>query len=161
MIKRLFFIVIAILTAFLCIYSSTGISRAELQWEQKKVWAFQADPGVVKLVLHVRPDGVQLSTLDILYERGAQPSVSDEAKFLSTALQQFGEIGVDQHSLAAISMRGIAEPDVRRRIAVAALHSRAWHSRGKIIGGAERVVQDLMNSTAHMMRSTRRSHNMI
>jgi hypothetical protein len=55
-------------------------------------------------------------------------------------------IGIDPRSIRAITMRGFAEPDVKSRMASAALRSSAWRSRTKVVGGAEKVVQDLLNS---------------
>jgi hypothetical protein len=55
-------------------------------------------------------------------------------------------LGIDPHNLSFIMLRGFAEPEVERRLALAALRSKDWQSFTTVSGGAERVVEDLLNS---------------
>jgi hypothetical protein len=98
----------------------------------------------VVIQLHGPPDA---ASLEIVHEDQAHPSLSEEAGFLRNVLRQLPSSGVDPGKLRGIQMRGFAEPDVARSIAIASLRSKEWQSFTTITGGAERVVEDLLNST--------------
>lgn len=116
------------------------------QSEGKKSWEFKAQRGTVRIDLLTDVSRPQAPSLTISYGDSPQPSLSEEAGFIRQVLEQLSALGVDPGKLGAVHMRGFAEPEVRQRLATAALHSRAWRSRATSVGGAERVVEDLMNS---------------
>ena len=130
--------------AFIGIVSIVGMHAKTQRAELKKNWEFTTQPGIVRIVLMVDSSSPNVSMLDILYERGAHPSVSEEARFLREVLHELPDLGVDQQSLRAISMRGFAEPEVTKNLVIAALNSKEWYSSLK--GGSGRVVEDLLNS---------------
>jgi hypothetical protein len=119
---------------------------ADWQSQVKKTWEFNLPGGEVKIALLNNPSLPKVSSLEILYDGEAHPSVAEEVGFIREVLHQLPAIGVDPHNLRSISMRGFAEPEVTQRVAIAALHSKAWQSFTTVKGGAERVVQDLLNS---------------
>jgi hypothetical protein len=88
----------------------------------------------------------EVPSLELLYGNGSLPSLAEEVGFIREVLHQLPGLGVDPHGLSIISMRGFAEPGVLQRVALAALHSKAWRSRVTVSGGAERIVEDLLNS---------------
>ncbi|HEV3481169.1 MAG TPA: RHS repeat-associated core domain-containing protein [Candidatus Acidoferrales bacterium] len=130
---------------------SMGLAAAKLQLEPlrpTRTWEFRVERGTVRINLLVQSyaSRTNVPSLEILYENGAHPSLSNEARFLQKVLNDLPPLGVDPRNVTAISMRGFAEPEVRQRVAMAALHSKAWQSRATSVGGAERVVENLMNS---------------
>jgi hypothetical protein len=135
------------------IVALSGISpvqplTANLQLQPKKTWEFNAHMGTVTIELFVNPypGHPDIPSLDITYSDDAQPSLGEEVGFLRAVLQQLPGLGVDPSSLSVISMNGFAEPEVRQRIARAALRSKEWRSPVTVLGGAERVVADLLSS---------------
>ena len=119
-----------------------------LQSQPKKTWEFKAQRGTVTIELFVNsyPGHPAIPSLDMIYSDDSEPSLGEEAVFIREVLHQLPGLGVDPRSLSVVSMRGFAEPEVVQRVAVAALHSKAWRSRVTVSGGAERVVEDLLNS---------------
>ena len=128
------------------VVSRVSVSASDWQSNVKKTWEFKLPQGQVKVALLIDPAFPKISSLEILYEDGARPSVDAEGGFIRDVVQQLPSLGVDIGSLHAISMRGFAEPEVVQNVAVAALHSKDWTSRALVPGGAERVVEDLLNS---------------
>src|SRR5580704_416708 len=114
--------------------------------QERNTWEFKSAPGEVKVMLFVDSSPRQTSSLEILFKNGARPSLAEETGFLHDVVHQLPGLGIDPHTLSAVTMRGFAEPEVAKNLALAALHSEAWHSRSTVIGGAERVVEDLLNS---------------
>jgi hypothetical protein len=119
---------------------------ARSQSQERHTWEFKSAPGEVKVLLFVDASARPVSSLEILFENGARPSLADETGFLHEVIRQLPALGVDPHTLRAITMRGFAEPEVAKKLALAALRADAWQSRSTVIGGAERVVEDLLNS---------------
>lgn len=119
---------------------------ADSQSQIKNEWAFKTQPGQVKIALLEDPSRPEVASLQIEYEGDAHPSLTDEVGFLREVLRALPPLGVDPRNVAAISMRGFAEPEVRKRVAIAALHSKEWKSYTTLRGGAERVVKDLLIS---------------
>jgi hypothetical protein len=112
----------------------------------RKTWEFKTQHGLVKIGLLLDPSRPNAPSLEILYEGEAHPSVAEEVGFVRKVLRELPGLGVDPHTLRSTCMRGFAEPEVTRAVATAALHSTAWDRRTTITGGAERVVEDLLNS---------------
>lgn len=116
------------------------------QRPEKTTWQFPSASGGVTIVLrHISGTGSTLN-LDIMYEGKAQPSVAEEAQFVSEVLHDLSHAGADPQRISRITFNGFVEPEVRSRLAFAALHSKAWHLRTQTSGGGERVVEDLLNT---------------
>jgi hypothetical protein len=140
-------IAIAILGTFLLLLLLPLFAQ---DWQSlvKKMWQFKAKRGVVKIALLVVAEHPKVSELDILYENEAQPSLAEEVAFIREVLHELPALGVDPRSLSSINMRGFAEPEVTRRVAIAALHSAKWHSFVTTgTGSAEAILQHLLDST--------------
>jgi hypothetical protein len=140
--------IIVAIVATLVGVSSLRPQATNLQLQPKKTWEFKAQQGIITVDLFVNsyPGHPEVPSLDMLYSNDARPSLAEEVGFVREVLHQLPGLGVDPHSISVISMRGFAEPEVKERLAIAALHSKAWQSQTTVIGGAERVVQDLLNS---------------
>jgi hypothetical protein len=140
--------IIAAIVATLIVVWSVQLLAANLQSQPKKTWEFRAQRGIVKIELFVNsyPGHPDIPSLDLIYSDDSQPSLGEEVGFIREVLHQLPGLGVDPHSLSVISMPGFAEPEVRQRVALAALHSKEWRSRVTALGGAERVVADFLNS---------------
>jgi hypothetical protein len=144
----------ALMTRFLMVILGTfiGVSSGTLfatdwQTQAKRTWEFKAQQGVVKISLFADSSSPKSSSLEILYDDEAHPSLMEEVGFVREVLHQLPTLGVDPGSVHSICMRGFAEPEVAQRVAIAALHSRAWGTFTTTAGGAERVVEDMLNAT--------------
>ena len=100
----------------------------------------------MELYVNSYPGHPDTPSLDMIYSDDVQPSLGEEAGFIREVLHQLPGLGVDPHRLSVISMRGFAEPEVVHRVGMAALHSKEWRSLVTVVGGAERVVADLLKS---------------
>jgi hypothetical protein len=138
-------ILLGILIVFFSIPPAWLVSQ-DRQAHIRNTWAFKARHGTVRVQILVEPSTPNVSTLGILYDNGADPSLAEEVSFLREVLHQLPALGIDPHSVGSITVRGFGEPDVRERLALAALHSKEWQSRATVNGGAERAVEDLLNS---------------
>jgi hypothetical protein len=140
-------ITVAVIAA-LSVISAVQILAATLQSQPKKIWEFDAHRGTVTIELFVNsyPGHPDIPSLDMIYSDDAHPSLGEEVGFLRDVLHQLSGLGVDPRNLSVISMNGFAEPEVRQGIARAALHSKEWRSPVTVVGGAERVVVDLLGS---------------
>ena len=139
--KRLLTVVLITLMGISC----AQFLAADWQSDGRNTWVFKTQYGEVKIVLLKGPSSPNVWSLEILYEGDAHPSVAEEVNFLREVLHELPTHGIDSQNLRALSMRGFAEPEVRERVAIAALHSKAWRSYTKVVGGAETVVKDLLN----------------
>jgi hypothetical protein len=113
----------------------------------KKTWEFKAETGTVEIVLLAFPKYPNVTSLEIIYKDGASPSIAEEVGFIREVVRQLPSLGYHVNTLSNISMRGFREPEVRERVAIAALHSKEWQSFTKVVGGAEQLVENLLNST--------------
>jgi hypothetical protein len=148
-------IMVAIVAAFIGV-SAVELLAANLQSQPKKTGEFKATQGTVTIGLSViiglglfvnsYSGHPEVPSLELLYGNGSLPSLAEEVGFIREVLHQLPGLGVDPHGLSIISMRGFAEPGVLQRAALVALHSKAWRSRVTVSRGAERVVEDLLNS---------------
>lgn len=141
---------IVFLTAILCSFigmSLGALFATDWQTQAKKTWEFKAQQGVVKIALLADSSSPKSSSLEILYDGEAHPSLKEEVGFVREVLHQLPPLGVDPGSVHSICMRGFAEPEVAQHVAIAALHSRAWGTFTTTAGGAERVVEDMLNAT--------------
>jgi hypothetical protein len=136
----------AILSAFIGMLLAT-LFATDWQTRAKKTWEFKAQQGVVKIALLADSSSPKSSSLEILYEDGAHPSLTEEVGYVREVLHQLPALALDPGSVHSICMRGFAEPEVAERVAIAALHSRAWGTFTTTAGGAERVVEDMLNAT--------------
>jgi hypothetical protein len=141
-------IIVAIMATSLIGVSSVRLLARNLQSKPNKTWEFKALQGTVTMELFVNsyPGHPEVPSLDILYSDGAPPSLVEEVGFIREVLHQLPGLGVDPRSLTSISMPGFAEPEVQQRVAIAALHSKAWRSPSTTVGGAERILEDLLHS---------------
>src|SRR5229473_504762 len=126
-------ILIGILAIFIGV-SSAHLFAKSSQLQAKKTWEFKPQQGIVKIGLLVDSSFPQAPSLEILYENDAHPALAEERDFIREVLHQLPGLGVDPRNVRSISMRGFAEPDVMERIAIAALHSKAWQSRAEVVG---------------------------
>jgi hypothetical protein len=113
----------------------------------KKTWEFKAETGTVEIVLLAFPEYPNVTSLEIVYKEDTSPSIAEEVGFIREVVRQLPSLGYHVNTLSNISIRGFREPEVRERVAIAALHSKEWQSSTKVVGGAERVVETLLNST--------------
>jgi len=130
---------LGILTTALCVTLSAG----DWQSNVKKKWQFALQQGTVNMALLIDPALPNVSSVSLWYEGGAHPSIAEEAGFIHQILRQLPGLGINPHSLSAITMRGCAEPEVQQGLAIAALHSQAWRLKKK---SPEGLMQDLLNS---------------
>lgn len=124
-------------------WAATG---SDWQSSVAHTWAFKAQQGEVKISLIVAPPTTQAPSLELDYTEGAHPSVAEEVGFLSQVLRELPAHGVDPRHLCCLSVSGWAEPEVKEQMAKAALHSETWRSRNTVVGGGERVAEDLLRS---------------
>ncbi len=139
-------VIVAILPGMFAI----GHSTADAQSQYRKTWEFNVQDGTVAIGL-VTPTDFQSRplppTLDISYRGEPHPSLAEEVGFLREVLHDLPAIGKDPHTISAIYLPGPAEPEVKRRLAVAALHSDEWHNLiTKGSGNAELILEHLLNS---------------
>jgi hypothetical protein len=125
----------------LSILMLSSLAAAHSQTPVRKSWNFKTEGGAVRIDLLSN----QWNVLELNYDGDPHPSVAQEAGFLHEVLKEMSATGVDPHHLSSLCMRGFVEPEVQRSLAIAALHSPDWRNFTKIPGGAERVVEDLLN----------------
>ena|SRR2546425_796280 len=124
--------------------------NAGAQVHYKKIWEFKVQDGTLHVALVIPKEFESTPSppvLEISYEGEPHPSLAEEAGFLREVLHDLPSVGADPHALSAIYMRGPIEPEVKRRLAITALHSQEWRNFiTKGFGNPELIVDHLLNS---------------
>jgi len=141
-------LILFLLASIAAINGLSGIVSANVDQSPspRKTWDFTVEGGTVEIQLIVYLSPPKSSSLNIVYAGEPHPSLYQEVGFLRDVVSQLPALGVEPRDVQTISMVGFVEPEVRRRVAIAALHSKEWQSFTTVKGGAERVVTDLLNS---------------
>lgn len=130
--------------------SSQAGSLIHAQSRYKKTWEFNMPRGTVNVGVVTPTDSQSRPfppSLDIFYRGEPDPSLPDEVGFLRQVFGDLESLKIDPRTITAINMRGPAEPEVKRRLAIAALNSEEWHNlTAKGFGSAEIALEHLLNA---------------
>jgi len=132
-------LIIAAMTAF-----AVSARAAPNPSDPEKKWRFEGKAGVVEVKLtSYNNHGITVSSLEIYAPDGTPRSVTEEAQFLATVLDDFPKVGVNIHSLDQISFR-FSEPEAIKKVAIDAASSKQW--RGALKTNRASVINPLVTS---------------
>ncbi|HEX4824974.1 MAG TPA: hypothetical protein VFV19_11750 [Candidatus Polarisedimenticolaceae bacterium] len=130
----------------LCAALATSTCSGEtLRPSTQRDWTFPFADGPVIVRLTSTPsveDGAAVYTVQLIAGKAA-PSVTDEAAFLADVTAAMGHEGMSPTRIVLIVLE-IREPDVSKRLSIAAYSSKEWRDATPSESGA--VVAKLLNS---------------